>query len=438
MAREPEADYPLDMVAGSRGLKVLFVTPSEVSSGEAITAHHMARDVVVHGGEVRFLATRLTAGFLNEPFADRVTELTNDLGDNRAAWNRVIREFGPHVVVFADYPLLFFPSGSAPLADDAWVHGLGKLDAGLMTLDHLGYAQRPMTVYFGPPHLSLHSATTPQLPSRMHVTLPCPVHEPGQVVGRTGTPFRSWVRPISWTEDELRRVRRTYLRDERDYLIVHSAPGWAWRTAELWSLPYYQFLPSLLGYYLAHLPRAASIVSVNNGHLLPPSDDGRVQVLNRAAMPSAEYERLLLACDLMLTENAVSVSLGKAICGMRPAAVLRNSLRLVDLLHQVDQPLRRTIIEMESVRLGAIFPYDVFPIWGRNELDQLGVYRDNTFADTFAWVEVFGGEPTRRKLHDLLVDEGTRDEMRARQGAYVRELATLCGPDEIVRRAAGG
>jgi hypothetical protein len=419
-------------------MSVLFVIPSEVSSGEAITAHHMARDVVLHGGEVRFLATRLTAGFLTEPFADRVTELTNDLAGNKAAWDRVIREVRPHVVVFADYPLLFFPSGSAPLADDAWVHGLGDLDAGLVTLDHLGYAQRPMTVYFGPPHLSLHSATTPLLPNRMHVTLPCPVHEPGQVVGRTGTPFRSWFRPSSWTEDEVQRVRRTYLRDERDYLIVHSAPGWAWRTAEIWGLPYYQFLPSLMGYNLAHLPRPALIVSVNNGHLLPPSDDGRVRILNLAAMPSAEYERLLLACDLMLTENAVSVSLGKAVGGLRPAAVLRNSHRLVDLLAQVDQPLRRAIIEMESTRLGAIFPYDVFPIWGRHELDQLGLYRDNTFVDTFAWVEVFGGEPTRRTLHDLLVDEGTRDEMRTKQEAYVRELATLSGPHEIVRHFAGG
>jgi hypothetical protein len=418
-------------------MRVLFVAPSNVSSGEAITAHHMAHDVVAHGGEVRFLASALAAGFLGEKFRDRLTEFTPDAAHNRTLWERTIRKFHPHVVAFADYPLLFFPSGSAPMVDDRWVRSLDDVDAGLVTLDHLGYAQRPMTVYFGPPHLSMHSATSPDLPARMAVALPCPIHDPGPVVGRTGSPFRYWNKPKSSTEGQIRRIRGRFLRDERDFLIVHSAPRWAWETAEIWGLPYYQFLSGILAYHLVDLPRPATIVSVNNGDLLSPLDDGKVRIINLAALPSSEYELLLLACDLMLTENSISVSLGKAVCGLRPSGVLRNSFRLVDLLRRDGQGLRGTILKMEASRMGAIFPYEVFPIWGRNELDQLGIHRENSFADTFARVEVFDGDETPSELRGLLLDETIRGDMRSRQEAYVRELGTLPEPEEMLRRVAG-
>ena len=418
-------------------MKVLFVAPSEVSSGEAITAMHMATDVVAHGGEVRFLATGLTAGFLTEPFAARVRLLSDDIEHNRAAWALAVHDFDPDVVVFADYPLLFFPSGSAPLADDEWVRSLDVLDASLVTLDHLGYAQTSMTIYFGPAHLSMASATTPVLPARMHVALPCPSQSPVDVVGRVGSPFRAWGEPPTWTSEERRGVRQRFLRDERDLLVVHSAPGWAWRAADTWGLPYYERLSELLAHYLADLPRPVTVVSVNNGGLLEPIDDGKVRIVNVGALPASEFEALTLACDLMLTENAVSVSLGKAVCGLRPAALLRNSFRLIDLVDDLDEPLRRIVLRMESARLGAIFPYEAFPIWGQAEIDQLGLYRDNPLSHGFARLEVFGGDATRAELHALLVDARARADMRDRQAAYVRDLVPLGGPDEILRRFAG-
>jgi hypothetical protein len=416
-------------------MRVLFVTPSEVSAGEAITAHHMAADVVACGGEVAFLASKLTAGFLGDGFAGRVTVLGPDLATNRDSWAAKIRDFAPDAIVFADYPLLFFPSGTVPLADDAWVAALDHVDAALVTLDHLGYAQRPMTIDFGPAHLSLATAMTPTLPSRMQVALPCPVQEPAAVEGRVGRPFRYWSPPTDWSPDRAASVRRRYLDDPRDVLVLHSVPGWARRAAALWELPYFRFLPRLLAEYLSGLGRRVTVVAVNDGSLLPPSGAADVAIVNLGALPAAEFEDLLLAADLVLTENSVSVGLGKAVCAGRPAAVLRNSKRLVELIETADPPIRDIVLAMEGERLGAVFRYEVFPIWSAADLDRLGIHRGNRFADGFAKLEAFGGEATRAAICDLLRDErrdGPRAE-RDRQRVYAESVAALPGPDDVLR-----
>src|SRR5690349_16316786 len=133
-------------------MKVIFVTPSEVSSGEAVTALHMAENICRNSGEIRFLASTFTARFLKNIFSEQVIEFTPDANSNVRIWQSLLREFRPDAIVFADYPLLFFSNGTVPLADEAWVRSLDNVDATLLTLDHLGYAQRQMSIYFGPPH----------------------------------------------------------------------------------------------------------------------------------------------------------------------------------------------------------------------------------------------------------------------------------------------
>lgn len=406
-------------------MRVLFLTPSDISSGEAITALHMGENIIRSNGEVNFLASKFTEAFLREPFPRSIVELTDNLEENHEIWNRSIEGFRPDAVVFADYPLLFFSSGASPLADEAWVSSLEDLDATITTLDHLGYAQQPTTVYFGPPHLSFQCETTPALPKRMHILLPCPLQEPDPVPGRSGVPFRYLTETPSIEESDRRKLRREYLTDDNDLLIFHSTPNWAWQFAKTFGLPHYSFLTELLEYYLAGLSCSAAVVSVNKGDLLPPSRRENIRIINLATLPKAKYEQLLQCCDLMITDNCVSASLGKAVCSRRPCAVISNSYSVVELLGRVDEPLRQMIMRMERSRLGSIFPYKVFPIWSLADLEQLGLLKQNTFSTGFASLELFGGEDTRTRLIDLLINKATREAMQVRQQAYVERLATL-------------
>jgi hypothetical protein len=197
------------------------------------------------------------------------------------------------------------------------------------------------------------------------------------------------------------------------------------RFTKKFQLPYYDFLSSLLEYYLTGLPRPVTVVSVNNGDLLAPVQKKNLRILNLAPMSPAQFDGLLLASDLVLTENQVSNSLGKAVCGRIPAAVLRNSSRLIELLNQADIPLRNLLLAMEAKRVGAVFPFEVFPIWGRQEVEQLMLFSNNSLFDGFAYLEVFGGEKTRFELQRLLLDSNEREALIANQQAYINRLEGL-------------
>ena len=408
-----------------RVINVLFVVPSEVSSGEAITALHVAECLAAKGGRMHFLASDFTAYFLEGPFPRGVTRFTQDRDSNCQIWLDLIRDFVPDLILFADYPLLFFSSGAPPFAGDAWASSLESLDIPLVTFDHLGYAQRPVSIYFGPPHLSFHCETLRAAPANMHILLPCPVQEPGFVPGRRGIPFRYWDLPLKLPEAKRQAVRRRYLRDERGMLVFHSTPGWAWRLAQNLGLPYYTFLSKIFETYFSGLDVPVTILSINDGDLLAPCEHAGIHIRNLASLPKDEYEALMLASDLMITENRLSVSLGKAVCGMVPGAVLRNSYRLRELLAFAEEPMRRILLEMEGERLGAVFPYEVFPIFGRQEMELLGLYTHNSLDEAFATLEVFGGEATRAQLHRLLLDPEAQEAVRSKQQDYANRLQSL-------------
>lgn len=408
-------------------MRVLLVTPVEQGSGETVTALHVAENLVSQGHGVLFLASPFARRFLDARFPLDVWPLGEDGAGNQALWNRALQAFGPDVVLFADYPLLFFPHGVSPLASvPGWVERLDDLPVCLVTLDHFGFAQREMGLFFGPPHLTpFQYQRFPAIPRRMRVMLPCPMHEPGPVDGRLGEPFRYWDLPLGAPDAVRVEVRRQYLGDRGGFLVFHSVPHWAWQAAEALRLAFYRFLPRLLDQYFGPLGAPVTIVSVNNGRLLEPPPDARVRIVNLEPLPTPAFEGLLFGSDLVITENKVSISMGKAICGLQPCAVLKNSFRLIDLVQQAEPGVRNVILAMENARPGTVYPYEVFPSGFRHTLDELVLYQDNALTRAFDEVETYGGEASAGALCRLLADREARADLRARQRVYVDRLARL-------------
>jgi hypothetical protein len=420
-------------------MRILFVTPVEQGSGETITCLHMAESVTARGHEIRFLASPFAGKFLSQHFPDQIQPLGSDGRSNRKIWDDSMASFRPDAVVFADYPLLFFAGGAAPLADDpVWVEGLDSLDACLITLDHFGFAQEEMGLFFGPPHLSFHYQVFPAIPDRMNVMLPCPMHEPGNVEGRKGHPFRYWQVPIEIPATVRRETRDLYLKGRDEHLVFHSVPNWAWRMAEALGLPFYRYLPVILEYYLADLGKPVTLVSVNNGGLLSPPPDGTVRFLNLEPIPKTQFEGLLFGSDLVLTENSVSISMGKAICGLRNAGAMTNSMRLVELLDRLEGPLRDIVLAMERERMGSVYPFNVFPTGMIAELERIVLYRDNSLTRCFRNLEIFGGDKTRQALHDLLVDAKEREVLATARLDYVDRLRNLADCTDILEQVVAG
>lgn len=406
-------------------MKILFVTPVKLGTGETITAFHMAQHLVASGHDVAFLASPLAARIVGPSFGS-ITTLGPTLAENERLLHAMVADGRPDIVVFADYSLLAFPGGTSPLmGPSGQVAGLDDLDAGLATLDHFGFSQQESGLFIGPAHLSFHFQTFPTPPARMHMLLPCPMHEPTEVAGRRGQPFRYWDVPLRATEGVRPAVRDRFLGQGDGLLVLHAVSGWASKGAESFRLPFYQFFPELLTQYLGAIGRPVTVVSVNHGSLLVGPPAGPVRFVNLPPIPPSEFEDLLFSCDLFLTENKVSISMGKAVCGLRPCALLKNSHRLLDLVDRADPPIRDLLWRMEDARPGSVYPYDVFPTGMIDTLNEIVLYQDSSLPAAFAEVEVYGGDASANRLHGLLSDEETRADLISHQHRYVERVRAL-------------
>jgi Family of unknown function (DUF6365) len=417
-----------------RNVNVLFVTPSEVSSGESVTALHMAEWLRTEGCAVHFLASGFTASFIRSRLPDAVTQFGSDLSCNQSLWAHSLQEFRPTQIVFCDYPLLALRSGAIPLRDKHWENRLDECDAEIFTLDHLGYAQRARLIFFGPAHDTLGIERIPATPSRIHVLLPCPLHDPIATSLR-GQPFRFWNSRPDLPEADHTQGRVAYVRSAEEILILHIVSGWAVRAAELIQSPYYLFLPRLLSYYLRDLARPVTVLSVNDGSLMPETKNGNVRFINTGPVAPSHYERLLQASDLILTENRISVSLAKAIHLGKNCAVLHNTYTLLEILNSQLGPPSLLAQQMEQERLGSVFPFEVLPIWGRGDLEELGIFDKRNELEGVAEIEIFGGDATTQQLRALLTDNASRERMRASQSSYLARIESLPSPLEALRHA---
>jgi hypothetical protein len=166
-------------------------------------------------------------------------------------------------------------------------------------------------------------------------------------------------------------------------------------------------------------------VSVNNGKLLEAPPNSRIRFVNLGPIPTSGFEELLFSSDLVVTENRLSISMGKAICGLQTCAVLKNSYRLVDLMGSLNGTIREAVSAMERIRLGSVYPYEVFPSGMTELLEEIILYKNNSLTMAFWDTEVFGGDETSKILSRLLMDQPMRDTLRERQQTYVGKLQAL-------------
>ncbi|GAA5074747.1 DUF6365 family protein [Lysobacter panacisoli] len=407
-------------------MNVLIVAPVEGGSGETVTARYLGRSLVQRGHRVHFAASPFAAAFLSGDFADALTVLGLDGPENVETWTRLRRDFRADAIVFADYPLMFLRTGVVPLAaEPGWEEALCDSDACLVTLDHFGFAQREMGIFMGPPHLCHAYHRFRPIPPRMKIMLPCPMHEPDSVEGRKGSPFRYWDVPLSIPDAERNAARLELGCDADEFVVLHIVSKWAWESVESYGLSFYRHLGELLHAYLSSVGRRVRIVALNNGSLLQPRSGNGVELVNIQQLAPAQFDKLLLSADLLLTENRVSISMGKAVCGLRPAAVLKNSYGILDLLDRCEAGVRKVVLAMEQDRPGTVFPYDCYPTDTGGLLEEIVLYKDNSLTRAFAELEVFGGADTAERIAGLLNGEAERGALREHQQRYVDRLGRV-------------
>lgn len=422
-------------------MRGLFVAPMRRSSGEASTVVAMLRELVDRGHAACVLAADELVQSIRARVAVPVRGLGTELLPNQRLWRDTVDDFAPTHVVFADFPMMAgFPSGVAPLCTPSWTDQLMTMDASVFTLDHLGYGQKRMHVFFGPPHLCRRPVMIPPLPTGMRSLLPCPVHEPGSVAGRRGSPFavRRSSASLRATREAIRTRTRARLGIADGVMVVHCASQWAQEFCRAFELAYYAVLPRLWDWYFRDAPEPVTVVSVNgvSEHDVPGSSRVRVHAL--PSMGEHDFGELIGSCDLFLNENPFSSTLGRVVNEGRPAACLVNGYKLVDIIDELPSALRELALELEEGRAGSVFPYRVLPLDFRAELESMQLLHANRFADTFEELEVWGGQRTRLRLWQLLWDGQTRERSRRAQRDYVRAVDALPGLFDVLTASGGG
>lgn len=405
-------------------MRILFVTPHALSSGEAVTALHAAEQAVRRGATVGFLASPRTAGFLAHCNPETLRELTHDLATNRRLFESMLTDFRPDVVVFADYGVLTEERGGLPLVDDTWEAFLEGVDAALVTFDHLGLEQ---------PTCNLPGGQIAR-PSRMRVLLPCPLHEPGTVPGRLGIPFRSF-EPPALTETQRREMRAEVGVPPGGYLLFHAVASWVLKMAQAQHSPLYARLPAILRDYFGCLPEPVTLLSVNDGNLLPDPPCGNLRIVNMPSLSAARYETLLASSDLVLTENCFSVTVGKAACADVPAIAWHNRLDLRTLLCRLRPETPASILQLVLDEPQSIKPWLTFPAWPLELEPELRVFEGNSLANAFTRLELFGGEDTAEEVRQLMLDETTAHRLREARRSYAENVARLPDFAEVLDHA---
>ena len=434
----------------------LLVTSFQRSLGETYTLSRFAAELRQEGWRTPFLASPFAAGFL-ERQGTPVTLLAEDRDANRRTLQASLERWRPSLLISAD-PYLYWATDARRWWSTDWL-----LEPGLpvVTFDHLKFHPAACDIRLAfldrfrlDPSLASALRQVPpgaQPRPTVHVPAlgegftvlvrPCPAHDPGPAE-------EPRIRPYDMTRGEAAEVeagaadrgaaRRRLGIPDRDRLVVLPAGSWATELARVLRLPYPHLLARLLLHYLSAAPRPVHLVFV--GSELEPAHEnhGSSSVRMLAGLPFHELRDLLAAADLVLGDNASSATLGRAVMGGVAAGAFAGSVEVRRHGEQIELeapfPLSPFVAgllgDLERERPGSVFPFAVYPLGWRREMESL--FRGNLYATALVWMELFDEAATTRRLTELLFDPAARRSLAERQAAYRQRVRALPGAAALV------
>ncbi|MCL6448795.1 MAG: DUF6365 family protein [Armatimonadetes bacterium] len=425
-------------------MKVLVLSLSEHSLGELHNAILFARQVAKAGGTVLFLATGNHVSYTREA-GFPVLPWRKSRGENAALVREQLAAFRPEAVLLADYYNLFLEE---PVVDPEM---LARLELPVATFDSMNFAPGPTLLEkeifresrysraFGPG--GRFSALLPPVPPEMAVLRSCPVNRPVKEPGIL--PVALYREHLFLPQGRRNGVRRRLGLDPDEKLVLLARSSWAHLAVKIRAMEralstrfsYERILQHLLCLYLREAPCPVVVMGVGPQAAFSGGEEG-VRFASLPFLGMAEYQELLLAADLFVTDNITSCSAAKAAVGGVPVLVLVSSLTSNgDGTYRAPFPLAKEAVTLlrqwEKAVPGSIFPFRVFPFGWVRELAPL--LQNNPYLDALVTAEMFDIRGTGEKIRGLLTDEGVKNALAARQAGYRRLLQSLPGAPEALQ-----
>ena len=204
---------------------------------------------------------------------------------------------------------------------------------------------------------------------------------------------------------------------------------------------YEYILQELLSLYLQDFPSDTCIKLIgvsDETKFVSMKNGGKIEFVSLPFLHLEEYEQLILSCDLFITDNITSCSMGKAVFGKIPVISLVNHMEYEELKTQRDShnPTLRSIIEKWNYIIpNGLYPFLVFPNGWHKELAPL--MEQNDYFKCVHTCEMFDLKETSQTIFNMLYSKTEIDKLQKMQQLYINNVCNLPTIKDVIKRELG-
>ncbi|EGD47000.1 hypothetical protein Cpap_1195 [Ruminiclostridium papyrosolvens DSM 2782] len=415
-------------------IKIVFVVLGEISAGELTIAYEFASRLLPNQFDSYFLIPEKNKSFLEDNgmkyFALSIWE---DPERNKKNINKFLNNISPDYFIVSDVYTLEY--------SQAWTglnyKSLQEYGVPIIGIDEYEYLSTDYNIdYYG----GIVKAVPDLLDHCDYVLRNCPLN--------TVRPSKPNVKYFSLCRNNLSlnsiekyKIRQELEIDDDEKVIF--IPNSKWEMLNVHRLPalgvFQKSLPVLLSNYLCSVHGKITIL-----HVGPEKWTGieksNVKYHNFNYLPPQIFNSYLLASDLFITTNVVSVTLSRAVFGTVPSIVFQNYKRidfskLKGRVNQMDDWYQKLA---KDIKIAYPFRAGIFG-WS-NFLKP--VLQDNGYVNTYVESPLFKVAETMEKLEQYLYDQESINKLKERQLNYIDNVLSLPGPDkimsDIINKTRGG
>ncbi len=407
---------------------ILFISTGSLAFGESVMALAFARSLPKELYNPCFIVSPLNAVLLDHQQLKAIQLLDNAHKINRLLVEDFLEKYPPELIILCDFLTFDFSQMNFGIT----LKFLRSYNKPIISLDSYEWESGDFVLDF-------FSGLTKQLPRTLLLLdgaiRPCPLNKPTATTERAIC--YSFLHQINDCDlGEVAALRREIGIGEEDFVIFSATAVWqAFRPKQKYGGPFGHIITDLLTDYIAKLGTKLHWIRVGPERNRSTQVIGDITEHNFPSLPEKEFDQLLAAADILITNNVASTTLAKCISYGRSALLLYNSIQA----NTPDDLAKYPQVQINSSTLKLIEnsypiqPFRMFPLGWYNFLSP--IMKDNPYLETFYGAEILDEEKVLSILRQAKA--GKNSHFATQRKDYQQQLATLPSPAACLEHFMG-
>lgn len=367
-------------------MKVLFILIIKDSFGEREHAINFALQLLNNQIQSYFLISSEIKDSI-KIFGFETFELTKNSDKNKELLTYILDSLKPKLIICCEYYCMF------PYI----IEILNKSKIPIASMDATGLGEE---LNSDPLKIGKKIGYFTKIPPEIPKISPCPINDPTLKSEKNLFYWRLY--PKKFNSNNIKQKIKNSL-GIKGKIVFMAISKWSYYAACFIGLKdYYPFLINMLKNYFSNLEEKIHIFFIAPFNIESfKSEDIFIYSLN--LLPSETYENLLLSSDLVISDNIIQTSLGKALYCDIPTLVL------ININHK---PL-------------TIYQYNIFPLKPIFPLN-------SKYCETLEICEIFDYKITKEKIKQILFDPDYIKKLNQRRQNYFKLVNKLPLATDII------